>query len=371
MTGKPDAGLYIDPPTHHFLGDRLFDSATVPFGGDDILAPYRCIREAFAARGIPVHTADKIHKAPASQRKLYVSMGRIPPFEALAGRSDVVLSAFFAMECPIVEPSLYRALPRVGRHVKRIFSWSDSASLARFTGEQVPVEPFRWPQCFDAIHEGIWANRDRKFLVMINGNKLPRLYWQELYTKRLEAVEFFNRHGEIDLYGRNWDDVPNRVGKTWTPWTLRRLHDRLRRLRQRLWPDPLYVAARQANRGPAESKSRTLGSYTFAICFENMILKGWITEKIFDCLYAGTVPVYWGDPEIQGAIPPECYIDMRLFKGFAELREFLHALGPDEIQAYRDAARHFLESPAYDPFRKETFRDIFRRLMAEDLGVEV
>ncbi len=151
MTGKPDAGLYIDPPTHHFLGDRLFDSATVPFGGDDILAPYRCIREAFAARGIPVHTADTIHKAPASQRKLYVSMGRIPPFEALAGRSDVVLSAFFAMECPIVEPSLYRALPRVGRHVKRIFSWSDSASLARFTGEPVPVEPFRWPQCFDAM----------------------------------------------------------------------------------------------------------------------------------------------------------------------------------------------------------------------------
>ena len=51
-------------------------------------------------------------------------------------------------------------------------------------------------------------------------------------------------------------------------------------------------------RGPARSKSETLGRYTFALCFENMVLKGWITEKIFDCFYSGTVPIYLGAPDL-------------------------------------------------------------------------
>lgn len=363
--------LYIDPPSHHFLGDRLFDSSNAGFGGEDLLAPHRLVKEHFEARGIPVHTADYLEADTESERKVYVSLGRRDDAGRLAGLPGVVASAFFAMECPIVEPTMYRDLPAMARTFRRVFSWSDGESLLRFTGERVRCETFRWPQSFDAVVPGIWERADREFLAMINANKLPRVYWQELYTARLRAVEYFHRFGEIDLFGPNWDRMPNRVGKTWIPATARRLWARIWKVKQRLKPDPLYAAAAEATHGPVPSKLETLGGYTFALCFENMVLPGWITEKIFDCFFAGAVPVYWGAPDVERWIPADCFIDMRRFDDFEELRAHLHALGPDQIRAYREAARDFVASDRFDPFRKRAFLDLFRDVVREDTGLDV
>jgi alpha(1,3/1,4) fucosyltransferase len=368
---RPPFALYIDPPTHHFLQDRLFDSATNPTSGDNAQAPFVLVRDYFTRRGIPVHTADLMPAEPDDVRKMYVSMGRLPNYARLARRPDVTLSAFFAFECPIVEPSLYAALPTVQQHVRRVMCFSDVASLAPFTGAPIRAERFTWPQCLDGIHEAAWAQADRGFLTMINANKLPRVYHAELYTARLKAVEYFHRFGEIDVYGKAWDRAPMRVGKTWVPATFRRIHDVMWLARQRRWPDPVYAAVAAASRGTVTSKAATLGRYTFAICFENMVLPGWITEKIFDCFAAGCVPVYWGAPEVTDRIPAGSFIDMRQFEGFDDLRQFLHGLTPPQVAGYRDAARAFLESPAFDPFRPEEFLQHFRRFARDDLGVEV
>jgi hypothetical protein len=37
-----------------------------------------------------------------------------------------------------------------------------------------------------------------------------------------------------------------------------------------------------------------LNKYKFIICFENSSKDGYITEKIFNCLFAKTIPIYWG-----------------------------------------------------------------------------
>ena len=366
--------VYLDPPTHHLFGDRLFDSEHNVYAGDDILAPYAAIARRLGQWGIPVHTADRMPEAPDGRLNLVISFGvpdrmavhSVRKYAAWARRPDVVLSAFFAMECPIVEPALFEALPDLQGRFRRILSWSDATALLPFTHRPVKLEHFCWPQSFDAIHEEMWSQRERKFLLMMNANKLPRLYVDELYTARLRAVEFFHRYGEVDLYGRNWDRAPTRVGKTWTPATLRRIGSRLWEAKQRVLPDPLYVAAAGAWRGAAASKSRTLAQYRFALCFENSVLKGWITEKLFDCFFAGTVPVYWGAPDILDWVPAECFIDMRQFGDFAALRSFLHALTPEQEQGYREAARDYLASPRFDPFRVETFAARVAGIVSED-----
>ena len=370
-SGRPDVALVLDPPSHHFLGDRLFDSRTVPSGGDDILAPYVRIREHFTSRGIPVHTVDRLQESALADRHICVSMGMLENFRRLGARPDTTLAAFFAMECPIVEPSLYRALPQVQDSFHRLFSWSDSESLLPFTGRPVRCEPFRWPQSFDRVHEDAWRRRDRKFLVMINANKLPRLDCGELYRERLRAIAFFEARGEIDLYGPEWDEAPFRVGKTRVPWTARRLYRAAWKAWQGVRPDPLYAAARRAWRGRAKSKRETLAGYAFALCFENMVLKGWITEKIFDCFFAGTIPVYLGAPDISEAVPPECFVDARRFESYATLREHLQGLSEAERERYREAARDFVASTGFDPFRREAFLDLFRRIVSEETGAEV
>jgi hypothetical protein len=364
--------LYIDPPSPHFLGDQLFNMDSARFNGDRLNAPYIYLRDFLTARGIGVHTIDYLPKEKTGNvQNLYVSTGNLANYRRLTKRGDTVLSGFFAMECPIVEPSLYRALNRVQWYFKRIFSWSDSPSLERFVGGPLRCEPFRWPQSFDEVHGAIWSNSDRKFLVIINANKLPRLYWQELYTERLRAVEYFSRTEEIDLYGMGWDGPPNRVGKTWVPYTFLRAHRALLHFLQHFHPDPLLEAARRVYRGPARSKAETLGKYSFALCFENAILKGWITEKIFDCFFAGTIPIYWGAPDIDSYVPQECFIDMRRFADYGELRSYLKSLSPRDIQEYKENARAYLKSPQFRLFTKEAFTELFVRMIEEDTGISI
>lgn len=377
MTGcraRSDVALFIDPFSRQVERDRLFDPSSAPGTGDNVLAPFAYLRAWFRERGIDVHTADLLDCRPRNSRTLniYVSLGLRNRYERLARRPDVVLSAFFAFECPVALPAIYRELHRIDLAFRRVFSYSTEEALGPFLRGPVRLTHFLWPQAFDEVHREVWERRDRRFLVMVNANKVTRIKINELYTERLQAIEFFNRHREIDLYGLGWDGPPLRLGRR-----LPRVAQRLERSVMMRWEsrrppsDPQRVAVAQAYRGPTSDKAATLGGYTFALCFENSMLEGWITEKIFDCLYAGTIPIYWGAPDVARWIPPECFVDMRRFDRYEELRQFLHSLTPGEIDAYRVAARDFLGSERFRPFAKQTFAELVGRLVEEDAGVSL
>jgi alpha(1,3/1,4) fucosyltransferase len=375
-----DVAVYLDPPSHQQLGNRLLRPESSQFTGDNLLAPYAALGERLTKAGIVTQTADQLPERPDGRRHLVISFGTrdrmvrfsVSRYRALARRTDVVMSAFFAMECPIVEPTMYQWLPALSTIFRRTYSWTDAASLRPFTRKPVQnLQSFWWPQSFDAIHERLWSQRDRKFLVMMNANKLPRLYVDELYTSRLRAVAYFEQFGEIDLFGPGWGDAPMRVGKTWTPYAIRRFEPSLWRLKQKISPDPTYAAIARAARGRADSKSETIAGYRFALCFENSILKGWMTEKLFDCFFAGTIPVYWGAPDVLERVPADCFIDMRQFSGFEELRRFLHAVTPAQEQRYREAAREYLASDQFTPFRTRTFVETIAGVVCADTGLAV
>jgi hypothetical protein len=372
--------LYIDPPTHHFLRDRLFDSAFAAYLGDQVLAPYSYLKKFFEARGIAVHTADFLDSGREGALKVYVSLGRWSQYRRLAGRPDVILSAFLAIESPAVEPALYRELKHAQHLFRRVYSWSDSASLEPFAGGPLRVLPMRVPQSFESVHEEIWPRSSRKFLVMMNANKVPRYQTpcRELYGERMKAVEYFARTGDIDLYGRGWDGptirvgqwcVPGTFGKLPMPGTLQQIHRGFVKAWQGIFPEPRLVAARRAYRGSVASKSGTLGNYKFALCFENSILKGYVTEKLFDSFFAGAIPVYWGAPDIEQHVPQDCFIDMRRFEDYGALKEYLKSLEESDIRRYKENARAFLTSPRFRPFTKQAFTEIFARIIEEDAGV--
>ena len=56
-----------------------------------------------------------------------------------------------------------------------------------------------------------------------------------------------------------------------------------------------------------------LRKYRFSFCLENSITNGYISEKIFDCLYAGVIPLYLGAPNINNYVNKYCFIDLRKF----------------------------------------------------------
>ena len=122
-----------------------------------------------------------------------------------------------------------------------------------------------------------------------------------------------------------------------------------------------------AYKGTCKSKYAVLSQYRFAIAYENFKIRGYITEKMLDCLFVGTIPVYWGDPEIEKWIPRECFIDRREFGSYADLHLYLASLTEEEAKRYREAGRAFLQSDAFYPFSKERFAERFIADLKEDL----
>ncbi len=318
-----DVTLCIDPFTWHFERDRLFapDSAQ-GLGADDMAGPFVHLHRWFGERGVRVHTADRLMRGDVgSKHNIVMSFGLRGRYHALGRRPDVTLSAFFGFESPVVDPKMYRAYPDIARRFKRLYSFSDAESIAPVVGSRVPILPFEIPYPLEHIREDLFSRTDRKFLVMINHNKLPALYWNELYTERMRAVEFFARTDEIDLYGKG-------VGRPFLPHRNAALGARnaqhliggFAANGSAFVPIHLLVAARKVYRGFVKDKLGTLGGYTFCLCFENVVLNGWITEKLFDCFIVGTIPVFRGAPDVEKYVPSECFIDMRKFANYGELQ---------------------------------------------------
>ncbi|MBP0581879.1 alpha-1,3-fucosyltransferase [Labrys sp. LIt4] len=85
-----------------------------------------------------------------------------------------------------------------------------------------------------------------------------------------------------------------------------------------------------------ESKLDVIGAYRFTIAFENARSNDYVTEKLFDAFWAGSVPVYFGAPNVEKFVPgSNCYIDASRFADPKDLAEHLKRLASDEAAYQR------------------------------------
>lgn len=61
-------------------------------------------------------------------------------------------------------------------------------------------------------------------------------------------------------------------------------------------------------RGSVANKLVALNNYRYALVMENQRQPGYITEKLLDCFVSGTLPLYWGAPDIFTYIPEQATI---------------------------------------------------------------
>lgn len=86
-----------------------------------------------------------------------------------------------------------------------------------------------------------------------------------------------------------------------------------------------------------ESKMNIISSYKFTLAFENAISKDYVTEKLYDPLMAGSVPVYMGAPNVEEYLPAhKCIINIDSFTSVNELAAYLQYLDENDVkyQAY-------------------------------------
>ncbi len=85
------------------------------------------------------------------------------------------------------------------------------------------------------------------------------------------------------------------------------------------------------------SKMATIADYRFTVAFENSITDDYVTEKFFQPLLAGSVPIYRGAPNVaQFAPAPHSYIDAAEFSGPAELASVLRSMTDEQYMRYHE-----------------------------------
>jgi glycosyltransferase involved in cell wall biosynthesis len=335
----PAIRVFLDPFTRHFYGNMLFDPQS-RFNRDGALLPWLRLKARLAARGVAIDTADYLADARKSAAtragaNVYVSFGVHDGYQSLLKRDDVLINAFYLFEVVVVDPTMYAATPALAPHFRKVYSWTSADQLRPFVPDVPKLHPFRIPMPFDRAIEPHWSRPDRRGTIIVNSNKRAVLSAGELYTERLRALKHFAQNGGIDLWGRLWD---NGLGELEAEFG---------------------EAVRRTWRGPVDDKHEAMSRYRFAICYENMILDGWITEKLFDCLYAGVVPIYLGAPDIAEAVDPNCYIDARRFADYSEMQRYLDSLTDTECEAMRVAGRDYLASAQFRQFSPDAFADRF------------
>lgn len=95
-----------------------------------------------------------------------------------------------------------------------------------------------------------------------------------------------------------------------------------------------------------DKKEDFLANYRFCICPENSLGDGYITEKVFESIASGCIPIYWGACLEEGILNPKAIL--RYEKGKEkELFEQVQLLWTDE-NAYREFAMQppFLDEAA-------------------------
>src|SRR6185369_8107970 len=84
------------------------------------------------------------------------------------------------------------------------------------------------------------------------------------------------------------------------------------------------------------TKIRIISRYLFYFAFENSVSDDYVSEKLFDGLVAGTVPVYLGAPNVDEYLHADrCIINVADYASAAELSKHLIALAKNR-EKYRE-----------------------------------
>jgi alpha(1,3/1,4) fucosyltransferase len=189
----------------------------------------------------------------------------------------------------------------------------------------------------------------KKMLVNISMNKFSA-YRYELYGARRQSIRYFEKHApdSFDLYGVGWNPLVS--------WK--------RKLRALLCGKLEEIRHYPSYKGRVANKWDVFPDYKYALCYENVSDQdGWVTEKMFDCMRADCVPIYWGAPNVTTYADPNAFIDRRRFDSDAMLFDYLKHISQEQYAKYREAIDRYLSGPGFQSFLPASFARNFMRAL--------
>jgi len=103
--------------------------------------------------------------------------------------------------------------------------------------------------------------------------------------------------------------------------------------------------------GGLQGKIAIMRSYLFHLAFENSKEDDYVTEKLWGTLQAGTLPIYYGAPNVKEHAPPNSIISWHDFGSTEELAKYMNKVANDK--ALYDSYHEWRTKPLPESFRKK------------------
>lgn len=360
--------VLIRPPFQDWCNNKLFTEGT-SFAGVYQEA-FALWQQQAAQQGFQLATWDQ---APLDQADIFWFLD-LPP-----SRRE------FEQICDQLKPETPRVLQILESPVLGIHAFHPKntqrfqAVLSYEPPEVIHSRPYYFPYRLPNAHRKPQTNlpySDRKGMLLINSNRVegwfgmrqvglaglpaigkffsgwhctPAMFQEvvsgELYSHRRQIARLAAKiaPGFLDIYGRGW----NGEQVSWCP----------------LYPNRPYACWRGI---PQVSKWDLCEQYRFVLSFENFRgNRGYISEKIFDPLFAGSVPVYLGDDQIEKYVPPEVFVDARDFKHYTDLLQYLINVPEEQWQAMHRSGQQFLESEQFKAFESKGYAPVATQVLKQ------
>lgn len=213
-----------------------------------------------------------------------------------------------------------------------VFTWNDKLV------DEKKYYKFNLSYSRENISQNILSSKRTKLVNAIFGKKFKK---NTLYKERLRLIKFFDKKKEFDLYGFGWDNFFfNKYPFTYL--------NRFKFLQK------IFISLRlnfKSYKGTIEDKLSTMELYDYSVAFENSSdYEGYITEKIFHPMMAGSIPIYLGASNISKYVPSNCFIDFRDFRSLEDLYEYLKNLSENKKSNFRLNIKKFIFSKQFLQF---------------------
>ncbi|CNF65293.1 glycosyltransferase family 10 domain-containing protein [Yersinia intermedia] len=328
---------------NYHLNNKIFMLNDVEANRDNCQFPYYMLKERLGTHGVSISTCDILLPKDADLSFYFDYESDVYGFSKN--------NYLFLFESDLIKPLGWRL--DVQNKFDKIFTWDDSLV------DDSKFFKINFTQLFpnkDELDIIFKPFSEKKLCTLISGNKKIR-HPNELYSERVKIIKWFERYhpSDFDFYGVGWDKPVTH--SKYVNFILKRFK----------FTNSFFYTYK-TYKGKVENKKDTLRDYKFAVCFENAKnLKGYITEKIFDCFFSGVIPIYWGAYNIADYIPKECFIDYRDFNCYEDLYVYIKEMHEFDYNFYIDNIVKFLLSDKSYPFNEKFLSDVIIRHVLNDI----
>ncbi len=202
------------------------------------------------------------------------------------------------------------------QHFKKIFTWHKASC----DNKQIFYIPI--PYNYHYIKTDTLTQPKTILLSLIN-----TYYTKYHYELRNQTIRWFleNHPQDIYFYGKGWNAFKETL------------------------PSDLHPFFDTQYKGVVEDKIQTIATSKFTIAFENYRFDDYVTEKIYDAMAAGSVPIYSGAPNIETYVPKACFIDYHQFNDMEKLYHFIKTMDDATYKTYLKCMKDFMTNPERHP----------------------